>query len=101
MLHPTPETAERRRRTVSLQNLNRKLCLVQGKDHVALQQSRGGENDEFSGKWAGIGRIRFTFLSGDVISRQGETKAKQCECEDREGRTEGERKGGWKDPVVM
>lgn len=43
---------------------------------MALQQSRGGENEEFSGNWVGIGRIRFTFLSGDVISRQGETKAK-------------------------
>lgn len=44
---------------------------------MALQQSRGGENGEFSGNWVGIGRIRFTFLSRDVISRQGETKAKK------------------------
>lgn len=85
MLHPTPETAERRRRTVSLQNLDRKLCLVHGKDHVALQQSRGGESEEFSGNRVGIGRIRFTFLSGDEISRQGETKAKQLESEGWEG----------------
>lgn len=44
---------------------------------MALQQSRGGGNGEFSSNWVGIGRIRFTFLSRDVISRQGETKAKK------------------------
>lgn len=42
---------------------------------MALQRSRGGENEEFGGNWVGIGRIRFTFLSRDVISRQGQTKA--------------------------
>lgn len=60
---------------------------------MALQQSRGGENEEFSGNWVGIGRIRFTFLSGDVISRQGETKAKQGEREGKEGWMDGGRKG--------
>lgn len=65
-------------------NLSHKLCLVHGKDHVALQRSRGGENEEFGGNWVGIGRIRFTFLSRDVISRQGQTKANTQVSEERE-----------------
>lgn len=42
---------------------------------MALQWSRGGESEEVGGSRAGIGRIRFTFLSWDVISRQGQSKA--------------------------
>lgn len=45
-------------------SLSHKLCLVQGKDHVALQRGKGGENVKFGGKRVGIGRLRFTFLSG-------------------------------------
>lgn len=51
---------------------------------MALQRSRGGENEEFGGNWVGIGRIRFTFLSRDVISRQGQTKANTQVSEERE-----------------
>lgn len=65
-------------------NLSHKLCLEHGKDHVALQQGRGGEKEEFGGNWVGIGRIRFTFLSRDVISRQGQTKANAYNSEETE-----------------
>lgn len=68
-------------------NLSHKLCLVHGKDHVALQRSRGGENEEFGGNWVGIGRIRLTFLSRDVISRQGQTKANTQDSKEREEKT--------------
>ena len=54
---------------------------------MALQRSRGGENEEFGGNWVGIGRIRFTFLSRDVISRQGQTKANIYDSEEREEET--------------
>lgn len=45
-------------------SLSHKLCLVQGKDHVALQRGKGWWEREVWGKWVGIGRLRFTFLSG-------------------------------------
>ena len=47
---------------------------------MALQQSKAGENEEVGGGRAEIGRIRFTFLSRDVISRQGQSKASTTEA---------------------
>ena len=47
---------------------------------MALQRSKAGENEEVGGGRAEIGRIRFTFLSRDVISRQGQSKASTTEA---------------------